>query len=94
MSGFSGWPENLQAASPKNIDDPGGERCFRTNDGEMNAFFLSKVGQRYRVGDIDIPDFGFTRRAGVAGRDKNPLNVPGFAKSRKSSCLGGEIINV
>jgi hypothetical protein len=40
LSGFPGRAEDLQTAGAKQVDDAGGERRFRADDGEMDASVL------------------------------------------------------
>ena len=77
---FTRRSEYLQPASTEDVDDAGRQRGLRTDDGQMNAFLFREIGQCLRFGDMDVHDFGFTCRAGVARRDENTLNAGEFGQ--------------
>jgi hypothetical protein len=44
LSGFPGWAENLQAAGAKQVDNAGGKRRLRADDGELDFLPDGEVG--------------------------------------------------
>lgn len=66
MGGFLGRAKDLQAACAEDVDHAGSERRFRADHREMDLLLLREVGQFLRIGDVDVGQFVFVRRAGVA----------------------------
>ena len=75
LRGCLGRAEDAQAAGAEDIDDAGGQRRFRTDDGQVDVLARRRVGQRVDVGDGQVLQLVLARRAGVAGGDQNLLQA-------------------
>ncbi len=75
LRGFLGRAENLQAARAEQVDDTRRERTFRADHGQRNLLFLGEIGERGRIGDVDIEQTLVLSRAAVARRDINHLHA-------------------
>jgi hypothetical protein len=81
LSGLPGRPENLQAASAKKVDDARRKRRFRADDRQLDFLSGGKIGECFRVAEIDVFEFTLTRRAGVSRGDEDLLQPRSFCQT-------------
>ena len=71
LRGPLGWPEDPQTCGSESVDDPGDERCFRSDDREID---LTRARQFEQCGDVGGRNGHIFRdacRTGVARGDKH-----------------------
>ena len=93
LGGRAGWAERAQAGILKRVDNAGGERRFRADDGEVD-FVLSREIQQPRDvvgGNVDI--LGVDRRAGVARRDEHALGARALSDLPRQRMFAAAIAN-
>ena len=81
LRGFLGRAEDLQAAGAEDVDDAGRQRRFRADDGEVDLVLLGEIGQRFRIGDVEVFQLVLARRAGIAGGDQDLLQAGGLGEA-------------
>ena len=67
--------ENLQALALKGIDDSGGQRLFRSHDGQVDPLALGELNERPEVSRFDRQILRIDRGAGIPWRAKHGLDA-------------------
>ena len=62
-------PEDAQPAAAEDVDDAGGERRFRSDDGQRHLHGHRQFGQRVDIGGADVAD-ARVGPGGAACRDR------------------------
>lgn len=68
-------PEDAQPPRAEEVDDAGGQRSFRADDGERDFLALGERGERPEIGDRDVLEAALACGAAVAGRDVDDLHA-------------------
>ena len=56
------------------------------DNGQVNFFLFGEIGERHRVGDVDVLDLVFKCGPGIAGRDVDFLQTRGLGQA-PSQCM-------
>ena len=68
--------KNFQLCVTKGVDDTGREWYFRPDNGEPDLFVAGKFDQCRNLGDVDVLDARFVRRARIARRHEDARHAP------------------
>jgi len=69
LGGLLGRTENRDTCTLEVVNNTLGQRCFGSDNSEVNLLFPGYFSQRFYIGRLDIQVMGYLRRAGITRSD-------------------------